>query len=273
MVRCGTPTTRSLWEFNKPKDMKALLKLKGILQMLPYQLLFPLLLLFISDTTQFRCKGTLNSCPPIFSEGGLCSPGGLDRESGVRSNRVWIHFLAPLDIIHWTSGWDSFSFIFEIARIYLIRSRLTSYSWTFLPGTIPDTHAGYALVPICRNKAFLWSEKSFEYVPKAGSRMEDKSHLGILEACLLIQSINTWGNTVSLGNFSSKSGLTPLPPYSYRWGHLYCPYFTTRESEKPGSSGLVVTDDKLVSIITNAPSVNPTKEPYSRQPHPGCLAL
>lgn len=34
-----------------------------------------------------------------------------------------------------------------------------------------------------------------------------------------------------------------------------------------------MTDDKLVSTMTNAPSVNPTKEPHSRQPHSGCLAL
>lgn len=142
MVRCGTPTTRSLWEVNKPKDMKALLKLEGTLQMLLYQLLLPLLLRVLSDTTQFSCKVTLNSCPPIFSEGGPCSPGGLGWESGVRSNRVWIHFLAPLDMIHWTLGWDSISVRFETARIYLIRSWLTSYSWTFLPGTMPDTMQG-----------------------------------------------------------------------------------------------------------------------------------
>ena len=39
-------------------------------------------------------------------------------------------------------------------------------------------------------------------MPKAGSRMEHKSHLGILETCLLIQSVNIWGNTVSLGVFN-----------------------------------------------------------------------
>lgn len=48
-------------------------------------------------------------------------------------------------------------------------------------------------------------------MPKAGSRMEYKSHLGILEACLLIQSINIWGNTVSLGIFHPNQVLPPSP--------------------------------------------------------------
>lgn len=78
----------------------------------------------------------------FFRRVGPALQVGLGWESGVRSNRVWIHFLAPLDMIHWTLGWDSISVRFETARIYLIRSWLTSYSWTFLPGTMPDTMQG-----------------------------------------------------------------------------------------------------------------------------------
>lgn len=82
MVRCGTPTTRSLWELNKPMDVKALFQLWSTLQMLQYQPLLPLLLLLLSDTTQFSCKVKLNSCRPesVFQKlGSVLQMAGIGR--------------------------------------------------------------------------------------------------------------------------------------------------------------------------------------------------
>ena len=137
-------------------------------------------------------------------------------------------------------------------------------------------------------------------MPKAGSRMEYKSHLGILEACLLIQSIIYGGNAVSLGIFHPNQVFPPFPclflqmrppllsllqlAAAFTKSLQLCPtlcdpidgrppgssipgilqartleWVATRENEKPGSSGLVVTDYKLVPTMTNVPSEIPQK--------------
>lgn len=148
----------------------------------------------------------LSSCV-MYSEGGLCSPEDQGwRSGGGKEQRMnsLLPLLASCDIIHQALGWDSVSFTLEKARMYLLGSWLTFYSWapTLLKGTMADLHTWGLLWRLCRNKAALFCDEQRPPVRCQRETEEPDRDVSTLERCPPIQSTNAEGHTLSLGSFN-----------------------------------------------------------------------